>query len=48
MEERIAIALVLAYAYLLGSIPMSYVTGRLVKGIDLRKIGSGTVGASNV
>jgi len=27
---------------------MSYVTGRLVKGIDLRKVGSGTVGASNV
>ncbi|MDA0797306.1 MAG: glycerol-3-phosphate acyltransferase [Chloroflexi bacterium] len=48
MDERIAIAFVLAYGYLLGSIPMSYVTGRLVKGIDLRKVGSGTVGASNV
>jgi glycerol-3-phosphate acyltransferase PlsY len=48
MDERIAIALVLAYGYLMGSIPMSYVTGRLVKGIDLRKVGSGTVGASNV
>ena len=48
MDERIAIAFVLAYGYLLGSIPMSYVTGRLVKGIYLRKVGSGTVGASNV
>ncbi len=38
----------LAYAYLLGSVPMAYVTGRLVKGIDIRKVGSGTVGASNV
>ena len=48
MDERIAIAVVLFYGYLLGSVPMSYVTGRLVKGIDLRKVGSGTVGASNV
>jgi glycerol-3-phosphate acyltransferase PlsY len=48
MDERIAIASVLAYGYLLGSIPMSYVTGRWIKGIDLRKVGSGTVGASNV
>jgi glycerol-3-phosphate acyltransferase PlsY len=48
MDERLLIAFVLAYGYLLGSVPMSYVTGRLVKGIDLRKVGSGTVGASNV
>jgi glycerol-3-phosphate acyltransferase PlsY len=48
MDERIAIAGVLAYGYLLGSIPISYVIGRLVKGVDLREVGSGTVGASNV
>jgi glycerol-3-phosphate acyltransferase PlsY len=48
MDESIAIAGVLAYGYLLGSIPISYVIARLVKGVDLRKVGSGTVGASNV
>lgn len=39
---------VLAYGYLLGSVPMAYVIARLVKGIDIRRVGSGTVGASNV
>ena len=48
MNESLQIALTLAYGYLLGSVPISYITGRLVKGIDLRKVGSGTVGASNV
>lgn len=48
MEDSLKIALVLAYGYLLGSIPGAYVIGKLVKGIDIRKIGSGTVGASNV
>lgn len=48
MDDSIAIALVLAYGYLLGSIPAAYVVGRVVAGIDLRKVGSGTVGASNV
>ena len=34
-------------AYLIGSIPTSYITGRLTKGIDIRKYGSGNVGATN-
>ena len=34
--------------YLLGSIPASYVAGRLLKGIDLRQHGSGNLGATNV
>lgn len=38
----------LGVAYLLGSFPSAYVIGRLVKGIDIRKHGSGNVGASNV
>ena len=33
--------------YLLGSIPSGYLAGRWLKGIDLRTIGSGNVGASN-
>lgn len=34
-------------AYLLGSIPTSYIMGKLVKGIDIRQHGSGNVGATN-
>ena len=36
------------YAYLMGSVPTAYIIGRLVKGIDLRKYGSGNVGGSNL
>ncbi|HEU6451989.1 MAG TPA: glycerol-3-phosphate 1-O-acyltransferase PlsY [Gemmatimonadaceae bacterium] len=35
-------------AYLLGGIPAAYLAGRLVKGIDLRRHGSGNLGATNV
>jgi len=31
----------------LGSVPTAYIFGRLVKGIDIRKFGSGNVGATN-
>ena len=48
MDDSLQIALVLLYAYLLGSVPAAYIVARLVKGIDLRKVGSGTIGASNV
>ena len=36
------------YAYLVGSVPTAYIIGRLVKGIDIRQLGSGNVGGSNV
>ncbi|MBB4639435.1 glycerol-3-phosphate 1-O-acyltransferase PlsY [Longimicrobium terrae] len=39
--------LLVALAYLLGSIPFSYIAGRMVKGIDLREHGSGNLGATN-
>ncbi|MEK9659867.1 MAG: glycerol-3-phosphate acyltransferase [Chloroflexota bacterium] len=39
---------VLVFACLLGSIPSAYLVGRWVKGIDLRQVGSGTLGSSNV
>jgi glycerol-3-phosphate acyltransferase PlsY len=38
----------LLLAYLSGSIPTAYLAGRLLKGVDLRTIGSGNLGATNV
>jgi glycerol-3-phosphate acyltransferase PlsY len=35
-------------AYLLGAIPTSYLVVRLVKGQDLRRLGSGNLGATNL
>lgn len=34
--------------YLLGSVPSAYLVGKLIKNVDLRNVGSGTLGASNV
>lgn len=34
-------------SYLIGSIPTAYIFGRLIKGIDIRRFGSGNVGATN-
>ncbi|HLD41152.1 MAG TPA: glycerol-3-phosphate 1-O-acyltransferase PlsY [Candidatus Omnitrophota bacterium] len=34
-------------SYLFGSIPTAYIFGRIVKGVDIRKHGSGNVGATN-
>ena len=46
-DVLLAFVLILA-AYLIGSIPSAYLAGRFVAGIDIRKYGSGNVGASNV
>ena len=35
-------------AYTAGSIPSAYIAGRVVRGIDLRTVGSGNLGATNV
>lgn len=40
--------IVLAIAYLLGSIPTGYLAGKLLKGIDIRAHGSRSTGATNV
>ncbi|MEQ9668174.1 glycerol-3-phosphate 1-O-acyltransferase PlsY [Coleofasciculus sp. G2-EDA-02] len=48
MLELSWIGLLLITAYLLGSIPTGYLAGRLVKGIDIREVGSGSTGATNV
>jgi acyl phosphate:glycerol-3-phosphate acyltransferase len=42
------VALVLLGAYLLGSIPFAFLIARRWRGIDLRRSGSGNVGATNV
>lgn len=41
-------ALLLAAAYLCGSFPSGYIAGRALTGIDLRTVGSGNLGATNV
>jgi glycerol-3-phosphate acyltransferase PlsY len=38
----------LAGAYLLGSVPSAYLAGRWSRGIDIRRYGSGNVGATNL
>jgi glycerol-3-phosphate acyltransferase PlsY len=40
--------LVLGLGYLLGSIPSGWLAGRWLAGIDLRELGSGSTGATNV
>src|SRR3954471_2258502 len=40
-------ALLIVFAYLLGSVPTGYILGYF-SGIDVRKAGSGNVGATNV
>ncbi len=37
----------LLVSYLLGSIPTAFIFGKILKGIDIRKVGSGNVGATN-
>lgn len=41
-------AVVLVAAYLLGAIPTGYLAGKLLRGVDVRALGSGSSGASNV
>ena len=45
---RASPAIWLLAAYLLGGIPWAYVAGRLLRHIDLRRHGSGNLGATNV
>lgn len=42
------IILFLLIAFLLGAVPFSFIIGKRVKGLDLRKVGSGNLGATNV
>ena len=40
--------LILFLGYLLGSFPSGYLAGKIAKGIDIRSLGSGSTGATNV
>lgn len=42
------IVLILIISYLIGSIPTAYLVGRICAKVDIRTVGSGNVGASNV
>ncbi len=35
-------------SYLIGGVPVAYLAGRVLRGVDIRRQGSGNVGASNV
>jgi len=37
----------LSVSYLLGSLPTAFLLGKALKGVDIRKVGSGNVGATN-
>ncbi len=48
MTDRLLPLLVLLAGYLLGSIPAGWLAGHWLAGIDLREVGSGSTGATNV
>jgi glycerol-3-phosphate acyltransferase PlsY len=48
MNQLLAGLLLSSVAYLIGATPFGYLTGRVVKRIDIRQYGSGNIGATNV
>lgn len=44
----LAAVLIVLGSYLIGAVPVAYLTGRLLGGVDIRERGSGNTGASNV
>ena len=39
--------LIIILGYFLGSVPTAYIAGRILKGVDIRHIGDGNMGAAN-
>lgn len=48
MPDGVIVAAAFAAAYLIGSVPFSFVVARVVSGVDLREVGIGTVSGSGV
>lgn len=48
MPGLLAGVILVTFAFFLGAIPWGYVAGRVTRGIDLRAVGSGGTGATNV
>ncbi len=46
-SDALLIAVTILVSYLLGSIPTAYLMGKLVKGIDIREVGTRNMGAMN-
>ncbi len=46
--DIVELILALIAAYLWGALPTAYIVGRISKGIDLRRYGSGNVGSANL
>ena len=44
----ISVLIIVIISYLIGSIPTSLITGKVLRGIDIREHGSGNAGATNV
>ncbi|KTB48382.1 acyl-phosphate glycerol-3-phosphate acyltransferase [Dehalogenimonas alkenigignens] len=47
MNETLSIVAALIAAYLVGSIPLAYLMGRWLKGIDIRQVGTKNMGTMN-
>jgi len=47
MMGILVLLMTLLAAYLIGAIPFAYIVSRLAKGIDIRRVGDGNVGAKN-